>query len=178
MLEELKALQPNDVITLSDEEAIDLTGVEELTVTGVKVYCLDDSELVTVELDEEFYIVVHNFQSDEKCFIYQLVDEGDMSDLESSGYKLLNEDEDFRYKIVNREDGKAHIFHHSETGAIYGATLTHNDGDADDREVSFCEYTSTSASLPLILIEREEDFTRISQGFEINRDGFEVSESE
>ena len=172
MIEELKALQPNDVIFLTDEDAIDFTGADELTVTGVKVYSLDDNEMVTVEMDE-FYLVAHNVQSDERYFIYQLVDEGEMSDLEGSGYKLLNEDDDFRYKIVNRDEGKAHIFHHSDTGAVYGATKTRDGDDEDDQEVSFCEYNSATARLPFILIEQEDSLTRILQGVELTEDGFE-----
>lgn len=176
MIEELKALQPDDVIFLSEDDVIDFTGTDELTVTGVRVYTSEDNELVMVEMDD-FYLVAHNFQTDEQYFIYQLVDEGEVSDLEENGYKFLNDDDDFRHKIVNREDGKAHVFVHSETGAVYGMTKTRDD-DGEDQEVSLCEYRSQSARYSNILIEQEEGFTRICQGFEIGEGDFEIAESE
>lgn len=174
MIEELKELQSDDIIILLEDEAIEFTGMEEMTVTGVRVYTSDDSELVMVEMDD-FYLVAHNFQSEEQYFIYQLVDEGDVSDLEDNGYKFLNEDDDFRHKIVNREEGKAHVFTHSETGAIYGLTKTRDD-EGDDQEVSLCEYKSNSAQYNHILIEQEDGHTRICQGFEITE--FEIAELE
>jgi len=178
MIEELKNLQPEDTITFTDDQVIDFFEGEELTVTRVRVYSSDDAEMVVVEMDE-FYLVAHNFESDEKCFVYQLVDEGNTADLEDEGYKFLNEDDDFRHKIVIREDGKAFVYHPSDTGAIYGLTRERADNDSSEepQEVSICEFVSLSARLGNILIEREDDCAYIMQGFETKGDAFELPES-
>ncbi len=177
MIEELKNLQPEDTIFFNDDQVVDFLESEEMSVTGVRVYSIDDTEMVVIEMDE-FYLVAHNFESDEKCFIYQLIDEGDTSDLEDEGYKFLNEDDDFRHKIVIREEGKTHVFHHSDTGAIYGLTRERTEDDSDEpEEVSICEFQSSSARFMNILIEREDDCAYIMQGFEIEEDSFELPES-
>lgn len=175
MIEEFKNLQPEDTIVFADDQVIDFFEEEELTVTGVRIYSSDDdTEMVIVEMDE-FYLVAHNFESDEKCFVYQLIDEGETGDLEDEGYKFLNEDDDFRHKIVIREDGKTFVYHPSDTGAIYGLSRERADNDSDEpQEVSICEFTSSSARLGYILIEREDDKAYIMQGFEVEEGAFDL----
>lgn len=181
MIEDFKTLEPEDTILFTDNQVIDFFEEEEMTVTGVRVYSLDDTEMVIVEM-EDFCLVAHNFETEEKFFVYQLIDEGDTGDLEDEGYKFLNDEDDFRHKIVIREDGKASVYHPSDTGAIYGLTREKYDGDEDGggepQEVSICEFQSSSARLSKILIEREDDRAYILQGFEINDDSFELPEIE
>lgn len=172
MIEDIKETQVEDVICFTDEDAIDFLGEEELVVSDVRNYVSDDNELVVIDMDE-FFLVVHNFQSEEKYFLYQLIDEGNVDELEQSGFKLFNEDDEFRHKIVNREDGKAHVFNYSEVGAIYSLTKE-EDGD----ESSFCEYTSNSAQYDHILVEKEDENIRLLQGFEIDENCFEVMSAE
>jgi hypothetical protein len=179
MIEELKNTQVEDNIILLDEQVMDFFEEEKLTVTGVSVYSSDDAEMIIIEMDE-FYLVAHSFESEERYFAYQLIDEGDTNDLEGEGYKFLNDDNDFRHKIVIREDGKAFVYHPSDTGAIYGINKERSDGDdfTEPQEVSICEFVSSSARLKNILIKREDDYAYIMQGFEIDLDNFEVQKSE
>jgi hypothetical protein len=176
MIEELKTLEVDDTIIFSDEQVIDFFEDEEMTVTGIRVYKVDDNEMIVVEMDE-FYLIVHNFQSEETCYVYQLVDEGDTGDLEDDGYKFLNEEDDFRHKIVIREEGKTQVYHHSDTGAIYDLTRERDDEGSDEPvEVSLCEFISHSGRLTHILIEREDERALIMQGFEIDEDALELPE--
>lgn len=177
MIDELKNLKVEDTIFFPNDQVADFFEEEELTVTGIKTYSSDDAEMVIVEMDE-FYLVVHNFESEEKCFAYQLVTEGNTGDLEDEGYKFLNDDDDFRHKIVIREEGKTFIYHPSDAGAIYGLTRerTDNDSEEEPQEVAICEYIANSARLEHILIEREDDNAYILQGFEIGEDDFELPE--
>lgn len=179
MIEEFKNLKTEDTVVFVDEDVTDFLEHEELTVTGVRIYSLDDTEMVIVEMDE-FYLVAHNFESEEKLFIYQLVDEGTTWGLEEEGFKFLNEDDDFRHKVVIREDGKSFVYHPSDTGAIYGLTreLNDEDNEGEPQEVSICEFYSSSARLNQILIEREDDKACILQGFEITEDAFYLPDSE
>jgi hypothetical protein len=172
MLENIKDIQSDDVICFTEEDAIDFIGEEDLTVSEVRNYVADDGELVVVDMDE-FYLVVHNFQSEEKYFIYLLIDEGSIEELEQGGFKFFNEDDEFRHKIVNREEGKPHVFHYSEVGAVYGLTR-----EADGDESSFCEYKSASAQYDHILVERNEECARLMHGFEIDESWFEIQLSE
>jgi hypothetical protein len=177
MIEEFKNMQSDCIIKFSNESVIDFLEEEELTVTGVKVYSSDDdTEMVIIEMDD-FYLVAHNFESEEKCFIYQLVDEGTTNELEDEGYRFLNDDDDFRHKIVIREDGKSFTYHPSDTGAIYGLTREREDNESDEpQEVAICEFVSNTARLDHILIEREDDLAFIMQGLEINEEDFTLPE--
>jgi hypothetical protein len=178
MIEELKNLQAEDTIIFKHDQVIDLFEGEEMTVTGVRVYTSDDCEMVVVEMDE-FYLVAHNFQSDEMCFVYHLVDEGDIGSLEDTGYKLLNEDDDFRHKIVIRDEGKTLVYHHSDTGAIYGLTRERIDDESGEpQEVSLCEFKSNSSRMNYILIEREDEYAQIMQGFEVKKKYIELPDLE
>lgn len=171
MLEDIKEIQPEDVLHFTEESAIDFLGEEELSVSEVRNYTQDDNELIVVEMDE-FCLVVHNFQSEEKYFLYSIIDEGSVEDLEDGGFKLFNENDEFRHKIVNREEGKTHVFRHSEVGAIYEMTKD------ESEESSLCEYTSSSAQFDHILVERNENKTRIMHGFEIDESWFKINFSE
>lgn len=167
MMEELKELQEDSVVFFTNEEAVELFDGEEMRVTGVKVYSTDDGEMVVVEMDE-FYLVAHNFQSEEAYYVYRLVDSGE--DLEDEGYKFLKDDGDFCQRIaIRNEEGKAQVYHHSDVGPLYGVTR-------DDAEVSLCEFQSNSADLTHILIEKDDDGASIMQGFEISEDDFQFSE--
>jgi hypothetical protein len=169
MIEELKNLQPEDTILFTDEQVLEFFEEEELTVTCVKVYSIDEAEMVIVEM-EDLFLIAHNFQEDEKLFAYQLVNKGSPSDLEEEGFKFLSEDDDFRHKIVIREDGKAYSYRPSETGAIYNLNLE----NGDSQETSICEFLSSSARLNQIIIEYDGENARILQGIEINEESFEI----
>lgn len=171
MIEELKNLQIEDTIFFSNDQVVDFFEEEELTITDIKIYSSEDAEMIAIEMNE-FYLIVHNFESDEKYFAYQLVTEGNTEDLEGEGYKFLNEDDDFRHKIVIRDDGKTSVYHPSDTGAIYGLTKEKRNNDSE--EVAVCEYFANSDKLEYILIERGDDSACIFQGFEIKETDFEL----
>lgn len=175
MIDELKNLQVEDTIFFTNDQAIDFFEEEELSVTGIKIYSSDDSEMVIVEMDE-FFLVAHNFESDEKFFAYQLIAEGETGELEDEGYKFLNDDDDFRHKIAIREDGMTVVYHPSDAGAIYGLSKEKTDSDSDEpNEVAICEYVTNSELLEYILIEREDDCASIMQGFEIEEKDFKIN---
>lgn len=108
-----------------------------------------------------------------------MIDEGNTNELENNGYKFLNEEDDFRHKIVVKEDNKSYTYHPSDTGCVYGLTKEEIDIYSENpQEVSICEFFSASARLSNILIEREDNIAYIMQGFEITEDSFNIIKSE
>lgn len=167
MIDELRTLEQDDTLIFLSSQACDFTEAEEMIVTEVRSYYNDDGEIVVVEMDD-CCLICHNFQSEEQYYLYRLVDEGLTGDLEDEGYKFLNADDDFRSKIIVRdEDARPFVFNHSDTGAIYEI----------EEEVSLCEYAQTGNFLPLrnyIFIEKERDYAKIMKGFEIKEDDFKL----
>lgn len=168
MLEMLKELQKGTVLEFSNEEIIDFIESDQTIVSKVDVIRSDDDmELVIVEMDY-FYLITHNFDTDPRYYLYQMLDCGEIEDLEQSGYLFLTDDSDFRSKIINREEGKSHVYKHSEIGANYNLI---GDTDEDEMSVSVCEYTSSSHHLSHMLVLMTNDETlKIFQGFEISEE--------
>jgi hypothetical protein len=165
MIEQLKDLTSGTTINFDNEDIAGFTEVEQMNVTSVELYSIDDNEIVVVELDE-FYIVAHNFDTEPRIYLYQILDHGTTEDLENDGYYFLTEDQDFRSKIVNRDDTRSHIYKHSEVGAVY--YMSDSNGDC---ETSICEYICNSHELAnMLVIKKEEDELLILQGFEISAD--------
>ena len=176
MIEDLK-ISEDKTIFFTEDNLTTFIGQDQANIQEVHSYSIEDGEIVMCELDDEFYLVAHNFESDPRYFIYQVIDTGSQDDLEKSGYHFISEDEEFKEKIVISDDNKLAVYKHSDVGAIYSLESE----DEIDAEISICEFTSPSNYLSHILIERVEhdrhdiDVT-IYQGFELDEDDFELDE--
>lgn len=174
MIEEIKELNPDDTITIEDESVEEFTGQTTFTVSEVRIYSNDDCEIVLVGLDE-FYLIIHSVENNPRYFMYELQESGTVEDLIEEGYNYINDDDDFRKKIVIREEGKTNIFKHSELGAIYDLNVDRDDeAEQEPYSVSICEYISNNAYMPNIFIERVDDDANIFTGFEIEEDVIEL----
>jgi diphthamide synthase subunit DPH2 len=174
MLEILKELQKGTILEFSNEDIIDFIESDQIGVSNVSVIQSDDDmELIIVEMDY-FYLIAHNFDTDPRYYLYQMLDSGDIEDLEQNGYLFLNDDSDFRSKIVNREEGKAHVYKHSEIGAVYD--LIGND-EEEETSVAICEYISSSHHLShMLVLMANEETLKVFQGFEISEEDIIFSE--
>lgn len=171
MIEQLKDLTEGTLVAFDNEDVIEIADADELVVSEVRTCLTDDNEFVIVEMDD-FCLVAHNFDTDPRYFFYQLLDSGTAEDLENDGYYFLTEEQDFRSKIVCRDDSRGHVYKHSEVGALYDV--------ADGEEcVSLCEYVSNTHDLThMLVIKGEDDELLIYQGIEIAEDDFTVSEAD
>lgn len=169
MIDQLKEIEKGTFFAFNNEEVISLAETDEAEVSSVKLYSTDENELVVIELDET-YLVAHDFDTDPRYFFYQILDSGAIEDLENDGYYFLNEEQDFRNKIVCRDDSRGHIYKHSEVGIVYDME------DHEEETISICEYISNSHELSHILVIKndEEDNLLILQGIEINEEDFEI----
>lgn len=176
MIEQLKDLENNQTIVFDHDDVTTISSTDELKVTEVKVCIADENEFVIVELDE-YYLVAHNFDHDPRYFFYQIFDSGTAEDLENDGYYFLTEDQDFRSKIVCRDDNRGHVYKHSEVGAIYDMIAQTND---EEEAISLCEYISNTHDLShMIVIKSEENENLlILQGFEIGENDFTIDASD
>lgn len=174
MIEQLKDLEDGSLVVFDHDDVTAMSSTDQMEVTGVKVCAADENEFVIVELDD-YYLVAHNFDTDPRYFFYQVLDSGTAEDLENDGYYFLTEDQDFRSKIVCRDDNRGHVYKHSEVGAVYEMAV-----QTDDQEeiMSLCEYISNTHELThMIVIKSEEDEDLlILQGFEISEDDFTLHE--
>jgi hypothetical protein len=119
---------------------------------------------------EDSYLVAHNFDTDPRYFIYQVFDSGSAEDLEQDGYYFLTEDQDFRNKIVFRDDNRSHVYKHSEIGAVYDIL-----DETNEISISLCEYVSNSHELSnLLVIKQEDDELLILQGIEIDQEDITI----
>ena len=165
MIDQLKEMGDGDLITITNEDAIDFVETDQSEIVFIKTCATDDNEFVILELND-FYLVSHNFDTDPRYYIYQILNSGSVEDLEQDGYFFLTEDMEFRSKIVNKEDNKSHTYKHSEVGAVY--ELTTND---ESQIESICEYYSSSHCLSNMLVIKNIDETLlILQGVEISED--------
>jgi hypothetical protein len=175
MIEQLKELEPSAIVIFDTEDVAAITDTDEMEVSEVRICAADDNEFVIVELDE-FYLVAHNFDTDARYFFYQVLDSGAAEDLENDGYYFLTEEQDFRSKIVCRDESRGHVYKHSEVGAVYEMS----DQNSETEEiVSLCEYISNTHDMThMLVIKNEEDELLILQGIEITEDDFTIADVE
>jgi hypothetical protein len=173
MIDELKEIEDGSLITFDNEEISALTS-DPIAVSSVKICNSEDNEIVIVGMEmDEYCLVAHNFDTDPRYFFYQTFDAGSAEELENDGYYFLTEEQDFRNKIVCRDDTRGHVYKHSEIGAVYEMVVATDD---DDEEIiSVCEYTSNTHEMThMLVIKREDDDLIILQGFEISEDDFQL----
>jgi len=71
MLETLKTLKINDMLTLDDETILNVTNREDFSVTYKKVLQCDEGECVILELDD-YFLISYNLGGDEVHFLVEL----------------------------------------------------------------------------------------------------------
>lgn len=169
MIDQLKELKERSTISIENTDAIDFLETEQSTLVNINICSIDDSEFIILELDD-FYFVSHNFDIDPRYYLYQIINSGSIEDLEQDGYLFLNEDMEFRSKIVNKENTKPIIYKHSDIGAVYELTENNSDNPIE----SLCEYYSTSNYLTNMLIIKKEDELIILQGMEVSETDFKL----
>jgi hypothetical protein len=167
MIEQLKDLEAGTTLFLG-EDAAEVIGVDQTNVVSVEMCATDDGEFTIVELENQ-YLVAHDFDTEPKYYIYQILDSGNAKELENDGYFFLNDERDFRSKIVCKDDVSGHTYTHSEIGAIY---------DIDSCEISaICEYTSKTHEMShILIIKKEDEMLLILQGIEVSEDDIAVDD--
>lgn len=82
MLETLKNLSKNEMITLDDEQAHRFTSREDYEISEVRHLQGEDGECVIIELTADYYIICHNFQGDDLCYLLEMNSKEDYKDVD------------------------------------------------------------------------------------------------
>lgn len=149
MIDDLKQLSAGDMLTLDNDEIYNFTNGQDFYVIETNSYDVENGEIVIIQLDTDFTLVVHNFTSLVKLYIYE----------------LYEEHSDDVYYRENRFASQIKL----EGGAESVVYTRIGEGQTTDTETVFCEYNSDSY-FNSILIRVSEENTEVFRGFEIGED--------
>lgn len=167
MIEALKELTQNDMLTIDAPEVKEFAEAEDFTVQSVKIYSQDEGEIVFLDLDG-IHLVAHDFGGDPKYFVYELASTGTDEDMEDEGMSpVFKDNEPLPRKIwVGRNDRE--IGYRPKIGPVYELNVDRNDSPPDDEpsEIAVCEYRG-KGEMTHILIEMLDTTLNVYQGFQV-----------
>ncbi len=170
MLEELKEITINDMLTIDNEDVLEFTETEDFTIAGVKSYSQDEGDMVIIDLESHF-LIAHTLNDEPRYYIVEQAACGSPDDLEDGGFRLIIKNEMMPRKLYSGRNDRE-IIYFAKYEPIYGMNVERDDSSLDESagEVSICEYKGRTKikSLSVILLERLGEKYKLYQGLQIS----------
>lgn len=161
MIEDLKKLSIDSLITIDNDEVKEFTGEEDFNILNIKNYSHENGELVILEFDY-FCLIAHDYEGEARYFLTELLEEG-----ENLGYLDNEEFPESLYLEYSQIE-----YEISKLGVVDDMLLEQDYSDlgASYSEFDFCEYTTEEKNIwyTHVFLESMENFLRVFHGFEIN----------
>ena len=148
MIEQLKELRKGDMITIDHDGVQDLANAEDLTITDVALYEVEDGQICSLTLDQ-FTLLAYEVADVSRYFFYETLDEG------SGKNKYCRKGEFVRQFKMPIEDKRTAFVMVEECPLV-----------TEDESMSFCQYKSESY-YDSIMVATAEDQWVIYIGIEL-----------
>jgi hypothetical protein len=147
MIETLKNLKINDMITLDDELILNTTHREDFKITDKKILQCEDGECVILELDD-FHLISHNLGGDEMHLLVQIENILPVNSEVPEEVKISYNNNEIYYQIVSVE------------------------WQCGDEII--CDYENDDEEMNKVILEKTLENDTIYRGFEISEDAIVI----
>lgn len=170
MIEDLKEINVGDMITIDNEDVLELTNIEDFTILNVKSYTQEEGDVIIINLESHF-LIAHTLNGEPKYCFLEKVANGSLSTIEDDGFRIIVKDESMPNKLYYGRNDRE-IAYRAKHDPVYGMNIERDDDPTDEEagEISICEYRGKTKikSLSVIMLERLDDQYIIYQGLQIS----------
>jgi len=146
MIDDLKELHHNDMLTIDNEICRQITGLEDFTINQIDYVQTDSEQIVLIEIDD-YYLIATDIGGIEKFAICELFDEG---------ISYLDSDESFLDKI-KLKGGEGSINY-----------ICSDMSSTSESDFTFCEYTTNEDYYNYLIIQQSPYVVNVYRGVTID----------